>query len=189
MALFGFFSEKSSFSTVQKLKLEWIQQQKIKSAYHAELRKTGRQALSLPEDETPSNKEADSAGDYPTDLEPNQNTLEPSTSSDVYSRNLDKGLRDPRSNPSHHHPASFDSPAPPSQSAQSGLSEEERERVRKLTREAYSRTSLHTFKSDPLRKRPRSGRGASNGGHERGRGQPNMRKRMGALLEQIKLKS
>lgn len=67
--------------------------------------------------------------------------------------------------------------------------------LRDLTREAYSRSSLHTYKSDPLHR----GRG---GGYQRahgvatvnppirevgrGRGQPNMKLRMGAMLEKIK---
>lgn len=66
-------------------------------------------------------------------------------------------------------------------------------RARDLFREAYSPASLHTFKSDPLHKR---GSRTAQGGQERGlrnkgiggtrgRGQPDMRKRMGALLAQI----
>lgn len=69
-------------------------------------------------------------------------------------------------------------------------------RARELLREAYSPANLHTFKSDPLHKRgPRTGqRGQGRGGTTmgkvglggaRGRGQPDMRKRMGALLAQI----
>ncbi|KAF9519939.1 hypothetical protein BS47DRAFT_1009349 [Hydnum rufescens UP504] len=66
--------------------------------------------------------------------------------------------------------------------------------LRELMQDAYSRSSLHTFKSDPLHRRHK-GEGTSNG-RERGvglnaagrtgRGQPDMRKRMGALLAQIK---
>lgn len=85
-------------------------------------------------------------------------------------------------------------------------------RVRELMKEAYSPASLHTFKSDPLRKRghgsqhsshTNDGRGRGRGSVGRGggggmargrgrgagvvvgRGQPDMRKRMGALLAQI----
>ncbi|KAE9400747.1 hypothetical protein BT96DRAFT_956740 [Gymnopus androsaceus JB14] len=54
--------------------------------------------------------------------------------------------------------------------------------LRELTRKAYSRETLHTYKSDPLNQR----RGTSRGRGTRGRGQPNMKLRMGAMLEKIK---
>ncbi|KAG8768985.1 hypothetical protein FRC12_005230 [Ceratobasidium sp. 428] len=72
--------------------------------------------------------------------------------------------------------------------------------LRELAREAYSPASLHTHKSNPLRRRQsgkdyarhrveaaaaREGRPTPNG-REKGRGQPNMAKRMGVLLEKIK---
>jgi len=53
---------------------------------------------------------------------------------------------------------------------------ERREKVRDLTRTAYARESLHTFKA---------GRGRH--GQGKGRGQPNMKLRMNALLEKIKM--
>lgn len=62
--------------------------------------------------------------------------------------------------------------------------------LRDLTREAYSRSSLHTYKADPLRQGSTSrGRGGNRGGQrggERGHGQPNMKLRMDAMLEKIK---
>jgi len=54
--------------------------------------------------------------------------------------------------------------------------------IRELMREAYSRSSLHTFRSDPLKKRAASGK--SRG--EKGKGQPDMRLRMNAMLAKIK---
>jgi len=54
--------------------------------------------------------------------------------------------------------------------------------VRELMREAYSKSTLHTFKSDPLKKRTAS---AGRKG-EIGKGQPNMKLRMNALLAKIK---
>jgi hypothetical protein len=60
---------------------------------------------------------------------------------------------------------------------------ERREKVRDLTRAAYARESLHTFKADPLGRHPNRGRH----GQGKGRGQPNMKLRMGALLEKIKM--
>ncbi|KAJ7582860.1 hypothetical protein C8J56DRAFT_791668 [Mycena floridula] len=58
--------------------------------------------------------------------------------------------------------------------------------LRDLNREAYAATSLHTFKADPLGRARGRGRGRGRGQGERGRGQPNMKLRMGALLEKIK---
>jgi hypothetical protein len=62
--------------------------------------------------------------------------------------------------------------------------------LRELKREAYSQSTLHTFKSDPLIKHKQgkrvSGRGRGNGFIERGRGQPNMKLRMNVMLEKIK---
>jgi hypothetical protein len=59
--------------------------------------------------------------------------------------------------------------------------------LRELFRKAYSRESLHTYKSDPLHRggkgRPAQHRGGKKG---TGRGQPDMRLRMNALLEKIK---
>jgi hypothetical protein len=58
--------------------------------------------------------------------------------------------------------------------------------LRELFRTAYSRESLHTYKSDPLHRgkgRPAQHRGGTKGV---GRGQPNMKLRMNALLEKIK---
>jgi hypothetical protein len=61
--------------------------------------------------------------------------------------------------------------------------------LRELAREAYSRSSLHSHKSDPLHRTKATVRRASesnrgNGGQRRG--QPNMRLRMNFMLEKIK---
>lgn len=59
--------------------------------------------------------------------------------------------------------------------------------LRELKREAYSQSTLHTFKSDPLKRHDQSKRGrSSGGGFERGRGQPNMKLRMNVILEKLK---
>jgi hypothetical protein len=59
--------------------------------------------------------------------------------------------------------------------------------LRELKRKAYSQSTLHTFKSDPLKKRDQGKRvGGSNGFTERGKGQPNMKLRMNVMLEKIK---
>ncbi|KAF8309830.1 hypothetical protein DL93DRAFT_2099797 [Clavulina sp. PMI_390] len=81
------------------------------------------------------------------------------------------------------------------QAGSGGDADAESARIRELVKEAYSPSSLHTFKSDPLKKRgnrdasstSNRGRGGGRGGRggTTGRGQPDMRKRMGALLAQI----
>lgn len=63
--------------------------------------------------------------------------------------------------------------------------------VRDLMKEAYSRSTLHTFKADPLKKHGRNhsgrgGRGGRGGRPDTGRGQPNMKLRMHAMLAKIK---
>lgn len=63
--------------------------------------------------------------------------------------------------------------------------------LRELTREAYSQSTLHTFKSDPLKKRDQGkmvggSRGRGRGSFERGKGQPNMKLRMNVMLEKLK---
>lgn len=76
--------------------------------------------------------------------------------------------------------------------------EDERPSLRDLERQAYSRSSLHTHKANPLGRhkgvesnnRGRGGRGGRGGqtgrGRGRGRGQPDMGLRMKAMLERIK---
>jgi hypothetical protein len=59
--------------------------------------------------------------------------------------------------------------------------------VRDLMKEAYSRSTLHTFKADPLNRHGRNHSGHSGRGpSETGRGQPNMKLRMNAMLAKIK---
>ncbi|KIM24003.1 hypothetical protein M408DRAFT_247692 [Serendipita vermifera MAFF 305830] len=63
---------------------------------------------------------------------------------------------------------------------------ERRERVRELSRKAYAPESLHTFKSNTShRQRGRDGARPTAPGTKGG--QPNMKLRMNALLEKIKL--
>lgn len=66
--------------------------------------------------------------------------------------------------------------------------------LRELKREAYSQSTLHTFKSDPLKKRDQGkrvggSRGRGNRFIEKGKGQPNMKLRMNVMLEKIKQNS
>ena len=61
--------------------------------------------------------------------------------------------------------------------------------LRDPARKAYSQSSLHTHKSDPLRRRKRHGvhgKGQDNAGGKERKGQPNMKLRMDVMLEKIK---
>jgi len=66
---------------------------------------------------------------------------------------------------------------------------EEAARRRARAKAAYGQESLHTYKSDPLRKQQVNGGGRGQGQGrrgEKGKGQPDMRLRMNSLLETIK---
>jgi len=65
--------------------------------------------------------------------------------------------------------------------ANANVDKEKKQSLRDLFQKAYSKESLHTYKSHPLKKR-RGGRQQSN----LMRGQPNMKLRMNAMLEKIK---
>lgn len=64
--------------------------------------------------------------------------------------------------------------------------------LRTLAQQAYSPSSLHTYKSDPLHRRRAQaktaivGRPAPTSSGRGGRGQPNMKLRMNVMLEKIK---
>lgn len=69
--------------------------------------------------------------------------------------------------------------------------EDKKPSLRELQNQAYSRSSLHTFKSGSHKQhgggaRGSYDRGRGRGGRGRGRGQPDMRLRMNAMLEKIK---
>lgn len=69
-------------------------------------------------------------------------------------------------------------------------SQAEKERsLRDIAREAYSQSSLHNYKSDPLNRRRIEGRGRDRRTgvpSGRGKGQPNMKLRIEVMLEKIK---
>lgn len=79
-------------------------------------------------------------------------------------------------------------PHPDRESRDDRRDEEQVPSLRELQNKAYSRASLHTFKSN--RKNGNSEghglRGSARGRGFRGRGQPDMRLRMNAMLEKIK---
>ena len=102
-----------------------------------------------------------------------------------------KGKAPKRTGDQHNRPPPYATPVSRSNGGQkSDTSQtsrgEDDDSLRELLRKAYSRESLHTYKSDPLHRgkgRPALHRGGTKG---TGRGQPDMKLRMNALLEKIK---
>ncbi|KAJ3935240.1 MAG: hypothetical protein NXY57DRAFT_530271 [Lentinula lateritia] len=160
----------------KSLKKAWVEKTKIKSKWRAERRKMGLPSRSLPSRTDDARKEEQNEV---ADKEVEDNKESESADETVTTRELPMKFQrgPPRPN------LAF-----ASQSKQ--LKEQPKEHdapdLRELTRKAYSRETLHTYKLDPLNRRGANrGRGHSRGGI-RGRGQPNMKLRMGAMLEKIK---
>ncbi|CAE6461678.1 unnamed protein product [Rhizoctonia solani] len=186
----------------RKLKKEWIATQKLKAKYRAEKRRMG--LGNAPEELDGNAGEPDDiAKVHSSDtVSPPSNPVEleatPRSPTTSTSRTLD----------THSKPGSSKSapskPAISRRNTKNGTDEDKPEKdgpsLRELAKEAYSPASLHTFKSHPLRRRshgknnaraqvnPYPNRPGANEhkGAPRGRGQPNMAKRMGVLLEKIK---
>ena len=199
--------------TARKLRDEWITKQKIKNAYRAQKRRGGpplNSALpkvSQSQDSGDHNSGDDSGGDEGAKEDEVARAFSQSASPPPNPRSLQLSERqrhtltsrtNASSSSSHSvHPASLNCKTTQETASATRFHDDKVARARELLREAYSPASLHTFKSEPLHKRdPRNaqggrargrGRGVGRGGPGRttGRGQPDMRKRMGALLAQI----
>jgi hypothetical protein len=183
----------------KKLKQAWIEKKKLKRAYLAEKRKAGPDpgnAISPKENVADDAEDNDEASEesisengeeiMETPRRPNSEELSghtPTQSTPVRRQAAGRGRG--RGN-SHHASRELASQADKSRTQ---ASSESRPSLRDLAREAYSPSSLHTYKSDPLHRRKddsRGGRGRGRGGHDhRGRGQPDMKKRMGVILAQL----
>ncbi|EIN07431.1 hypothetical protein PUNSTDRAFT_121543 [Punctularia strigosozonata HHB-11173 SS5] len=176
----------------KKLKKEWIEKQKIKSKWRAQKRKEGL-ATSLPciarpeggeaveedsGDEPKINQGKTVIGDHASEPDPEEEPGAGSESEDDQSENDEA-------------PSPATSAARRSGDKAGGPEGDTKETpsLRELSKQAYSRSSLHSYKSDPLH---RHGRGGGRGGgaerSDRGgrKGQPDMRLRMNAMLEKIK---
>ncbi|KAH6918944.1 hypothetical protein BKA70DRAFT_1248731 [Coprinopsis sp. MPI-PUGE-AT-0042] len=141
---------------------------------------------------------------------PDGDTISPKSQS---ARKEPEARQNSRSNRTHHERPNNRSRLPTKD--EEDEDEPEQPSLRDLKREAYSRATLHHYKSDPLHKRPSRGRGghAERGGRggfsnrggrggfsdrgsrgprgrggppPRGRGQPDMKLRMNVMLEKIK---
>jgi len=199
----------------RKLREEWIAKQKIKNAYRSQIRCGALSSCSAVPKVSPNSEDDDSGDDpgdgdeaiasassdsalpqpdssspQPSERQKQSNLTTSRTNVSAPSRNYSNTLNHSVHSGRQKRKAGQGTPsaAPPH--------DDKAARARELLREAYSPASLHTFKSDPLHKRgPWAGqRGRGRGGRivggaglggAMGRGQPDMRKRMGALLAQI----
>ncbi|PPQ70290.1 hypothetical protein CVT24_000853 [Panaeolus cyanescens] len=161
----------------KKLKKAWIDKAKIKSKWKAEKRKEGlieRSKLGIADDaneDDEKNEPENTHSDHAPSVEPSpppRSKTPPSITTPSQAKNMKHGRKDSRGQKRKREQ--------PEETA-------EPQSLRDLTREAYSRSSLHTFKSHPLKK----GKAAGHQPHgEKGRGQPNMKLRMNAMLAKIK---
>jgi len=194
----------------KKLKRSWVEVQKIKSQWKAQKRKEGLvtkerqldQLLAEADEEKKSQGDQESDADILEEKDHTSDSEREGEFSEAEDGSEGAGSSSPRTT------------FPPAQRKGETHGKESLEgkpTLRELQRQAYSRTSLHTHKADPLHHRHDSapkrgnatnghGRGQSRGrGQERGRGrgagvsqrgqgrgQPDMRLRMNAMLEKIK---
>ncbi|KAJ4000065.1 hypothetical protein F5050DRAFT_1563675 [Lentinula boryana] len=159
----------------KSLKKAWVEKAKIKSKWKSE-----RQKMELP------------SSSLLTEIDNASEEEENRKSGTEFEDEYDEGLGDERvetvvtPEPSVK-PSRTPRPNPASTSQIKQTKDYNAQNLRDLTRTAYSRETLHTYKSDPLNRRGGANGGRGNGrGGIRGRGQPNMKLRMGAMLEKIK---
>jgi len=191
----------------RKLKKAWVDAKKIKTAYKAEKRKGTGASL-------PSKMPVDAAdgdeyerGDGIDAAEEDRNVEKEAASEDELDdahaqKSPRKQSSSPPSPPPSRTPHPFrrkslkQSPStsnskPNPKSAEEETEREQRIQLRNLTREAYSKDTLHNFKSDPLgrrRKQGGDGYGGKRGDQQgQGRGQPDMKKRMDVLLAKLQM--
>lgn len=191
----------------KKLKKSWVEVQKIKSQWKAQKRREGivSKRPRKGQDEYDASRSAVDSTEGSSDGDENDDAIQTTrrSSSSVKHGQGSLDRENPRristnephekqgevggSTPTSHRSSQReDLPETSSQSAEPGPS------LRELNNTAYSRASLHHFKSHN-RNRIQTGRGQSRGGGDgtrshrgKGRGQPDMRLRMNAVLEKIK---
>lgn len=180
----------------KKLKKDWVQVHKIKSQWKAQKRKEGLYtshtvAQDIVDDRS---KDGSDGEDQPnSDDRPSDNSRQPHSSDDDLQRR--------RITPKSRARISAEEGATPPRRREPTVSqkfhkemEEDKPNLRELQRQAYSRSSLHTYKSGKRDdKKFIRGNSEYRGDQKRehrkdGRksGQPDMRLRMNAMLEKIK---
>jgi hypothetical protein len=171
--------------TAKKLKKAWVDAKKIKKVWRAEKRRQGIQMQQMGVEEEGEGQ------DVEDDVEAGEEEEEWKGIEGAMHENSRAEQQQERRGVPAHQPSRLAEKAVPEQ-APSAPS------LRDMAREAYSRSTLHQYKSHPLQqKRGRSTRWAERGsggredeesgrGRGRRRGQPNMKLRMDVMLEQIK---
>ncbi|KAF8959088.1 hypothetical protein BDZ97DRAFT_1839815 [Flammula alnicola] len=197
------------------LKKAWVEKTKIKSKWKAQKRKEGLASSSRLEMPVYADEQRHDSGNKPKDDKDGSESDEEDY--EAAQETLPRTAKQTNAQAPHMHPSRAhihpDVPvkrlASPKREVHDSrptkkqkTSEEEAEpadpvSLRELTREAYSRSTLHTYRADPLKKHKFTserggrgggrGRGRGRGGRpETGRGQPNMKLRMNAMLAKIK---
>ncbi|PVG02805.1 hypothetical protein CPB86DRAFT_870176 [Serendipita vermifera] len=157
-----------------KAKQAWVKKVKLRSQWSKEKRKL------LTDHQDGGEGAAEDTLDHETDEE-----MKEKDSNSLLENSQEKSQKQQRQAPVHY--PSNSRPAP-----ENDKLKQQREKIRDLTRQAYSRQTLHTFKSNSSKKTASRDQGRSENSSGRlggvtGRGQPNMKLRMNALLEKIKL--
>ncbi|KAJ3786177.1 hypothetical protein GGU10DRAFT_177579 [Lentinula aff. detonsa] len=160
----------------KSLKKAWVEKAKIKSKWKSERQKMELPSSSLPTETGNASEEENRkfGTEFEDDYDEGLGDRDERAETAVTPEPSVKPSRTPRPNPA-------------STSQMKQTKDYNAQNLRDLTRTAYSRETLHTYKSDPLNRRGNVNGGRGNGrGGIRGRGQPNMKLRMGAMLEKIK---
>ncbi|KAH9951229.1 hypothetical protein B0H21DRAFT_270757 [Amylocystis lapponica] len=179
----------------KRLKRSWVEKTKIKSQWKAQKRKEGllSKETQLETDgsgneEAIPHRNADKAGKDPgSSSRGRSHKRDLAEEGDEEKKEDEDASPPPPPGPSKNHEESAD-----------GDRLEQKAALRELSKQAYSRSSLHTHKADPLHRHRTTdlrlgessggrGRGRARGAPRgRGRGQPDMRLRMNVMLEKIK---
>lgn len=197
----------------KKLKQSWVEAQKIKSQWKAQKRKEGIAKSSKIEDLVADHQENDAAPESSDEAESEEEVSHAQAQRGTTLSTASEGTSEDEEGSvagsvNHAMESSVRHAGPPQPKRQQQTHQDHTithpPSLRDLQREAYSKSSLHTFKSgqrgsDARRGNQtatghgrgrggaaspqRGGRGYSRG---RGRGQPDMRLRMNAMLEKIK---
>lgn len=187
-------SRRLPLKRAKKLKQTWVENQKIKSKWKAQKRKEGLSSTPQTEQsrmsaEKESGAEQSGSGSEHGDERDEEDEMSVPEEKPAPKQSILYPSR------AHIHPELDSSKTPRKRRRVDGAEAPTEPRsLRELTRQAYSRSSLHTFKADLGRGAGARGRGRGRGGArgradqrgETGRGQPNMKLRMDAMLEKIK---